>query len=129
MARSVRHGSRYVLHSSASDWSIIGVLLFFFSSVILSHREHHRTSHFPPLLFSWIIFYLLSCLVILYRKKHVDDIFDMIRLGQNWAFLHRGLRFSGYLVYPRTLPFLYCKGYRSIVWRYFSYLIFIDKQP
>lgn len=50
----------------------------------------------------------LACfffLVFFVQETSMLNTFDMICLGQNRTFLHRGLRFSGYLVYLQMLPF------------------------
>lgn len=89
-------------------------MFIFLLSVILDHGEHRRIKVISLLLlffsFSlspWIIqlFCLFLAWLLCTGNKHVEHIFDMIWLGQNRAFLHRGLRFSGYLVYLQMLPF------------------------
>lgn len=82
-------------------------MFIFLSSVILGRGEHRRIN-----VISLLLLFLLdhtTCLFLAWLfctgNKHVEHIFDMICLGQNRAFLHRGLGFSGYLVYLQMLPF------------------------
>lgn len=96
-----------------NNWSIIGV---YFSIVcdFRPWRASQNQSHFAPfaffffLLFSYSGSYNLSfsCLVILYRKQACwTHIWHDLSGSESGVFLHRGLRFSGYLVYLQMLPF------------------------
>lgn len=98
-----------VLHTGASK--IIGVFVFIFPVVC-----YLRISHFAPFCFSFLDHTTCHSLAWLFctGNKHVEHIFDMICLGQNRAFLHRRLRFSGYCV-PANAPFLYiAKGVKAL---------------
>lgn len=82
-------------------------MFIFLSSVILGCGEHRRVK-----VISLLLLFILdhtTCLSLAWLfctgNKHVEHIFDMICLGQNRAFLHRGLGFSGYVVYLQMLPF------------------------
>lgn len=92
-----------VLHTGASK--IIGVFVFILSVVCLFQNQ----SHFAPFAFFFLVLDHTTCHSLAWLfctgNKHVEHIFDMICPGQNRAFLHRRLRFSGYLVYLQMLPF------------------------
>jgi len=86
--------------------------LFFLLSVILGGGESIAESMSFLLLFAFYsrfynLFFFFLAWLFCTGNKHVEHILDMICLGQNWAFLllHRGLWFSGYLVYLHMLPF------------------------
>ena len=89
-------------------------MFIFLSSDFRPWRASQNQSHFAPFAFFFFFFFFFSWIIRLVfflawlfctGNKHVEHIFDMICLGQNRAFLHRGLRFSGYLVYLQMLPF------------------------
>lgn len=87
--------------------SIIGV---YFSIVcdLRPWRAPQNQSHFAHFAlffcvwFTQLVFFLPDYFCT--GNKHVEQIFDIF-VGQNWAFLHRGLRFSGYLVCLQMLHF------------------------
>lgn len=82
-------------------------MFIFLLSVILGHGEHRRIKVISHILlfflwFTQLVFFLPDYFCT--GNKHVEQIFDIF-LSQNRAFLHRGLRFSGYLVCLQMLHF------------------------
>lgn len=100
VALSLDQSDDDVLRAGASK--IIGVFVFIFLSSVNSESKSFRSFCF--LVLDHTTRHSLAWLFCT-GNKHVEHIFDMICLGQNRAFLHRRLRFSGYLVYLQMLPF------------------------
>lgn len=91
-----------VLRTGASKRIGVGLFVFIFLSYVLS--ESKSFCSFCFLVLDHTTCHSLAWLLCT-GNKHVEHIFDMICLGQNREFLHRRLRFSGYLVYLQMLPF------------------------
>lgn len=127
----------FFLHPGASKiiWSIIGVL-FFYRLWFLGHGEHRRIT---SLLFFFLLFSFSLRITrpVVFSPGYFVQETSMLNTYLTWFVWVRIGRFFCIedfdLVAIRCICkcslFVYCKGYRSIVWQCLSYLIYIDKQP